>query len=113
VQLSLIFLLTLFFAACSTMEARPPTASILVDLDPGSADRTVIVESITADKQGRLYLPDRVTGNILRVDPKAPKPEVVGRIEARENSGEEGQRRPFRCCLQSTGRSVHRCGPIQ
>ena len=61
-QLSLIFLLTLFFAACSTMEARPPSASILVDLDPGSADRTVIVESITADKQGRLYLPDRVTG---------------------------------------------------
>lgn len=71
-QLSLIFLLALFFAACSTMKASPPTVSILVDLDPGSADRTVVVESITADKQGRLYLPDRVSGNILRVDPKAP-----------------------------------------
>jgi sugar lactone lactonase YvrE len=89
VQFSLIFLLALFFGACSTMEARPPTVSILVDLDPGSADRTVIVESITADKQGRLYLPDRVSGNILRVDPKAPKPEVVGRIESREIKGKK------------------------
>ena len=88
-QLSLIFLLALFFAACSTMKASPPTVSILVDLDPGSADRTVIVESITADKQGRLYLPDRVSGNILRVDPKAPKPEVVGRIESREIKGKK------------------------
>ena len=88
-QLSLIFLLALFFGACSTMEARPPTVSILVDLDPGSADRTVIVESITADKQGRLYLPDRVSGNILRVDPKTPKPVVVGRIEPREIKGKK------------------------
>jgi len=71
------------------MEARPPTVSILVDLDPGSADRTVIVESITADKQGRLYLPDRVSGNILRVDPKTPKPVVVGRIEPREIKGKK------------------------
>ena len=71
------------------MEARPPTVSILVDLDPGSADRTVIVESITADKQGRLYLPDRVTGNILRVDPKTPKPVVIGRIEPREIKGKK------------------------
>jgi hypothetical protein len=61
--------------------------SILVDLDPASTDRTVIVESITADRSGMLYLPDRVTGNILRVDPKSPKAVVVGRIEAREIEG--------------------------
>ena len=49
----------------------------------------MIVESITADKEGRLYLPDRVTGNILRVDPKTPKPVVVGRIEVREITGKK------------------------
>lgn len=65
----------------------PPTVSILVDLDPASVDQTVIVESITADARGLLYLPDRVTGNILRVDPRAPKPVVLGRIEAREIKG--------------------------
>jgi sugar lactone lactonase YvrE len=64
-----------------------PTVSILVDLDPASADRTLIVESITADKEGRLYLPERVTGNILRVDPKSPQPVVVGKIEARQIGG--------------------------
>jgi len=69
------------------MHASTPTVSILVDLDPASTDRTVIVESITADAKGVLYLPDRVTGNILRVDPRAPKPVVVGRIAIREVGG--------------------------
>jgi len=64
-----------------------PTVSILVDLDPASTDRTVIVESITADRDGMLYLPDRVTGNILRVDPRSPRPVVVGNIAAREIQG--------------------------
>jgi sugar lactone lactonase YvrE len=81
--------LALFLGACSTMQARSPAPSILVDLDPASADRTVIVESITADRNGMLYLPDRVTGNILRVDPKLPKPTVVGRIAAREIKGKK------------------------
>jgi sugar lactone lactonase YvrE len=63
--------------------------SILVDLDPASADRTIIVESITADSQGRLYMGDRVSGNILRVDPKSPKPEAVARIEPREIAGKK------------------------
>jgi len=45
--------------------AEQSGVSILVDLDPASTDRTVIVESITADREGRLYLPDRVSGNIL------------------------------------------------
>jgi sugar lactone lactonase YvrE len=88
-QLMRIAALTLFLGACATVQKRSPTVSILVDLDPASADRTVIVESITADKDGRLYLPDRVTGNILRVDPKTPKPVVVGRIEAREITGKK------------------------
>jgi sugar lactone lactonase YvrE len=73
------------------MQMGSPTVSILVDLDPASVERTAIVESITADKDGRLYLPDRVTGNILRVDPKSPKAVVVGvgRIEAREIKGKK------------------------
>jgi sugar lactone lactonase YvrE len=71
------------------MRMGSPTVSILLDLDPASVDRTVIVESITADKDGRLYLPDRVSGNILRVDPKSPKPVVVGRIDARDISGKK------------------------
>ena len=66
------------------VNAQQVKVSILVDLDPASAGRTVIVESITADQQGRLYVPDRVTGNILRVDPKSPKPVVVGKIESRK-----------------------------
>ncbi len=84
----MIILMAIFIGACATMrDSRRSTVSILVDLDPASVDRTVIVESITADKEGRLYLPDRVSGNILRVDPKAPKPVVVGRIETREIKG--------------------------
>jgi sugar lactone lactonase YvrE len=83
-KLMLIVVVSLLIGGCATMQSRSPSVSIIVDLDPVSADRTVIVESITADKEGRLYLPDRVTGNILRVDPKAPKAVVVGRIEARE-----------------------------
>src|SRR6266542_4881307 len=88
-QVMLIAVLALFLGACATMQSRSQAVSILVDLDPASADRTVIVESITADKEGRLYLPDRVTGNILRVDTKAPKSVVVGRIEAREIKGKK------------------------
>jgi sugar lactone lactonase YvrE len=80
----LIAVLTFFLGAWATVQSRSPAVSILVDLDPASADRTVIVESTTADKEGRLYLPDRVTGNILRADPRSPKSIVVGRIEARE-----------------------------
>jgi len=81
--------LAIFVGACATMQAGRSEVSILVDLDPASTDRTVIVESITADREGRLYLPDRVSGNVLRVDPKSPKPVVVGRIEAREIKGKK------------------------
>jgi len=82
-------LMTVLLGACATVQGRTPTVSILVDLDPASADQTVIVESITADREGRLYLADRVTGNILRVDPKSREPVVVGQIDAREIQGKK------------------------
>lgn len=74
---------------CATMRAGSPAVSILVDLDTASSDRTVIIESLAADKDGRLYVPDRVSGNILRIDPRTPKPVTVGRIEAREIGGKK------------------------
>lgn len=84
---TLLAFLAFALSACATMQVRDPAVSILVDLDPSSTDRTVIVESITADSSGMLYLPDRVSGNILRVDPQSPKPVVVGSIPAREIQG--------------------------
>ncbi|MDO8630765.1 MAG: SMP-30/gluconolactonase/LRE family protein, partial [Phycisphaerales bacterium] len=63
--------------------------SVLVDLDPNSADQTVIVETVTADQQGRLYVCDRVTGNVIRIDPKDPKLFAVGRLVAREIEGKK------------------------
>ena len=84
-----LLVLSVTFAGCAAFGPAPisPTPSILVDLDPASADRTVIVESIAADRNGLLYLPDRVSGNILRIDPKSPKPVVVARIEPRQVDG--------------------------
>ncbi len=83
----LSFLVVAVLAAASNVWAAK--VSILVDLDPNSADQTVIVETVTADASGLLYVCDRVTGNVIRVDPKAPKPVVVGRIEAREMDGKK------------------------
>ena len=68
----------------TAVNAQSAKVSILVDLDPASAEQTVIVETVTADQQGRLYVCDRVTGHVLRIDPKAPTPVVVGRVEARQ-----------------------------
>ena len=81
--------LALIISGCSAIQMGRPEVSILVDLDPASSGNTVIVESITADRQGRLYLPDRVSGNIFQVDTKSPKPTVVGRIEPREIKGKK------------------------
>src|SRR5512132_3729524 len=85
----LLGFLAFALSGCATTRVGDPTVSILIDLDPASTDRTLIVESITADRNGLLYLPDRVSGNILRVDPKSPTPVVVGRIEAREIQGKK------------------------
>jgi hypothetical protein len=58
-------LLAFVLSGCAGTQMANPTVSILVDLDPASVDRTVIIESITADRAGVLYAPDRVTGNML------------------------------------------------
>jgi hypothetical protein len=50
---------TLLLAGCASVAPKNPTISILVDLDPASVDRTTIVESITADRNGMLYVADR------------------------------------------------------
>jgi len=70
-------------------DAEAVKVSILVDLDPNSADQTVIVETVTADAAGLLYVCDRVTGNVIRIDPKDPKLVVVGRLETREIDGKK------------------------
>jgi sugar lactone lactonase YvrE len=80
--------LALALAGCASVAPRAPALSTLVDLDPASTDRTVVVESITADRNGLLYVADRVSGQVMRIDPKAPKPVVVGRIEARQVNGQ-------------------------
>jgi len=108
----LVCLSALALSGCATMQMGGPAVSILVDLDPASTDRTVIVESITADRNGMLYLPDRVTGNILRVDPKSPKAAVVGRIEAREIQGRKVNAEPSGIAFDSQGDLFVAVGPF-
>ena len=107
-QLMLMIPLWRFFSApaqpCNREARRSRSWSISI---PPAPTARVIVESITADKDGRLYLPDRVTGNILRVDPKTPKPVVVGRIEAREITGKKVNADGSRNRFQSAGRSFY------
>jgi sugar lactone lactonase YvrE len=105
-------LFALALTGCALIGIQTSKVSILVDLDPASADRTVIVESITADKAGQLYLPDRVTGNILRVDPKSPKPVVVGRIEAREIKGKKTNADPSGIAFNPQGDLFVAVGPF-
>ena len=109
----LLALLAFALSGCATMQAGDPTVSILIDLDPASTDRTVIVESITADRSGMLYLPDRVTGNILRVDPKSPKAVVVGKIEAREIEGKKVNADPSGIAFNSQGDLFVAVGPFR
>jgi sugar lactone lactonase YvrE len=78
----------LALGGCAGMQSTP-TVSILVDLDPASTDRTLIIENITADRNGILYTSDRVTGNVLRVDPKSPNAVVVGKIDSRTVDGKK------------------------
>ena len=111
-----VVLLGLFafsLSGCATAPMSSPKVSILVDLDPASTERTVIVESITADRSGVLYLPDRVTGNILRVDPSSPKPVVVGRIEAREVDGKKVNPDPSGIAFNSQGDLFVAVGPFR
>ena len=105
-------LLALALSGCAGMQAGNPVASILVDLDPTSTDRTYIVESITADSKGVLYLPDRVTGNILRVDPKSPQPVVVGKVESRVVDGKKVDSLPGGILFDAKGDMYVAAGPF-
>ncbi len=99
-------------SGCAGMPSSNPTASILVDLDPASVDRTLIVESITADRDGILYVPDRVASTILRVDPKSPKPVVVGKIEARTVDGKKVEPMPGGISFDAMGDLYIAVGPF-
>lgn len=95
--------LVLALAGCASLAPQAPTVSILVDLDPASVERTVIIESITADRNGMLYVADRVSGNVMRVDPKAPKPVVVGRVAARQVNGKDTPANPGGMAFNAQG----------
>jgi sugar lactone lactonase YvrE len=79
--------ITFALTGCASGLADKATPKILLDLDPASVDRTLIIESIAADRNGMLYVADRVSGNILRIDPRSPSAVVVARIEARDLQG--------------------------
>ena len=97
---------------CATTRMEKPAVSILVDLDPASTDRSVIVESLAADQQGRLYLADWVSGNVLRVDPRTPKPVVVGRIADRQISGKSSRGDGRGIAFNSQGDLFIACDPF-
>ena len=102
----------LTLGGCAGMQAGNPTVSILVDLDPASVDRTVIIENITADRDGILYTSDRVTGNVLRVDPKSPQSVVVGKIEARTVDGKKVDSSPGGIAFDGKGDLYLAAGPF-
>jgi sugar lactone lactonase YvrE len=107
-----IGLLTVALAGCAGMQTGTPTVSILVDLDPASSERTVIVENITADRAGVLFTSDRVTGNILRIDPKSPKPVVVGKVDSRTVDGRKVDASPGGIAFDSKGDLYLATGPF-
>jgi sugar lactone lactonase YvrE len=103
IKLLALGLTAVVLAGCAAVKPPSPVVSILVDLDPASVERTVIIESITADRAGVLYVPDRVTGNILRVDPKSPKPVVVGKVDARMVDGKKVEASPSGILFDAKG----------
>lgn len=102
----------LILAGCAGMQTATPVVSILVDLDPSSTERTVIVENITADRDGILFTSDRVTGNILRIDPKSPKPVVVGKVESRTTDGKKVDASPGGIAFDAKGDLYLAAGPF-
>ena len=102
----------LILAGCAGMQTATPVVSILVDLDPSSTERTVIVENITADRAGILFTSDRVTGNILRIDPKSPKPVVVGKVESRTTDGKKVDASPGGIAFDAKGDLYLAAGPF-
>jgi sugar lactone lactonase YvrE len=111
-KLVLAAALALVLTACASVAPTNPTVAILVDLDPASVDRSLIVESITADRNGMLFVADRVSGNVLRIDPKAPVPVVVARIEAREVQGRRVNADPGGLAFDAQGDLYIASGPF-
>ncbi len=105
-------LLALALSGCAGTQMNNPTVSILVDLDPASTERTVIVESITADRSGVLYTSDRVTGNVLRIDPKSPKAVVVGKVDSRTVDGKKVDPSPGGIVFDAKGDLYLAAGPF-
>lgn len=104
--------LAVVLSGCAGMPSGTPTVSILVDLDPASTERTVIIENITADSAGVLYTSDRVTGNVLRVDPKSPKPVVVAKVESRTVDGRKVDASPGGIAFDAKGDLYLAAGPF-
>jgi hypothetical protein len=96
-------LIALALAGCANLGPQSPTPTILVDLDPASAERTVIIESITANRDGLLYVADRVSGNVMLIDPKKPQPVIVGRVGSRQVNGQMTAPNPSGMVFNSQG----------
>ena len=108
-------LVAALLAGCASLPGGPtaaPTASVLVDLDPASVDRTYIVEGIAADKKGVLFSADRVSGNLLRIDPKLPTPAIAGKIEARDIGGKKVNPDPGGTAFNAAGDLFVAAGPF-
>lgn len=105
-------LLAFVLVGCASSQMGNPVVSILVDLDPASTERTFIIENITADRTGVLYTSDRVTGNVLRVDPKSPKAVVVGKVESRTVDGRKVDPSPGGIAFDAQGDLYLAAGPF-
>ena len=105
-------LLVFVLSGCASSQMGSPTVSILVDLDPASVERTVIVENITADRDGVLFTSDRVTGNVLRIDPKSPKAVVVAKIDSRMVDGRKVDASPGGIAFDAKGDLYIATGPF-
>jgi sugar lactone lactonase YvrE len=73
----------LFLTSCGG-DSDEDAALEVMDLDPSSGGATVVVESITADARGRLYVGDRVSGALWQIDPAAGSRSVVAVVAPRQ-----------------------------
>jgi sugar lactone lactonase YvrE len=75
--------------ACGGSDANEAvsTGPEVMDLDPASPGVTMQVESITADSSGNLYIADRISLGVLRLDPEAPPAAKVATLATRPING--------------------------
>ncbi len=73
-------------AETATAQLLSDEPSVLVDLDPSSTGTTLTVESIAANAAGQLFISDRESGNVLRIDPSNPTPVVVAKLQGRSDA---------------------------